>query len=308
MGPLGAERARLSPSWIGSEPRCLAKTLPNRYGPLAMDWNRAVAIVTGASSGIGAATARAFCARGAKVALVARTESKLSALARELGMSQAKAFAVDVTAQAELAALPGKVKDHFGRLDIVVNNAGTNARGALVERTPEELRMILETNLVAPILLTRAALPLLDPNGFVVNVASLAGKVPLPHEATYSATKSGLRAFARAVDLELSLPGRGPRVVTVNPGPVDTGFFGEDPSLVPDLVFSQPMSTAEQIAGAIIEAIESGAAEIDVPAVSGKLATAGYLMPRLYAALRPVLAKQGARAKRAYLAKKGRAS
>lgn len=272
------------------------------------DWNRVIAIVTGASSGIGAATARAFRARGAKIALVARTETKLTALAEELGREHAKAFPLDVTDHTALLALPSQVKDHFGRLDVVVNNAGANARGAVIERTPEELRMIVETNLVAPIMLTRAALPLLDGSGVVVNVASLAGKVPLQHEATYSATKSGLRAFARAVDLEFAAKGEGPRVLTVNPGPVDTGFFGDDLSLVPDLVFSQPMSTAEQIADAIVEAVETGSQEIDVPAVSGKLATAGYLVPRLYAALRPLLARQGARKKRAFLANKGVAS
>jgi short-subunit dehydrogenase len=271
-----------------------------------MDWKRACAIVTGASSGIGLATARSFRARGAKVALVARSKDKLNALVRELGADATASFPLDVTDRAALLALPGQVKERFGRLDIVVNNAGANFRGEVIDRTPDELVAIIETNLVAPILLTRAALPLIEPSGVIVNVASLAGKVPLPHESTYSASKAGLRAFARSLDLEIALHGKGPRVTTVCPGPVDTGFFG-DIADVPDLVFSQPMSTAEQIADAVIAAIESGEQEVDVPAFSGKLATAGYLLPRLYSTLRPVLAWRGARAKRAFIARKANA-
>jgi short-subunit dehydrogenase len=273
-----------------------------------MDWERAVAIVTGASSGIGMAVARQMHSRGARVALVARTRAKLDAFAADLGADRARSFPLDVTDRAGLLALPGKVKDQFGRLDLVVNNAGTNHRGLVSERSPEELTQIIETNLVAPILLTRAALPHLDPSGVVVNVASIAGKVPLPHEATYSASKAGLRAFARSLDLELSLHGDKVRVVTVCPGPVDTGFFGDDLSAVPDLVFSQPMSTADEVADAVLAAVDTGKQELDVPALSGKLATVGYLAPRLYASARPLLAWRGARAKRAFLARKQRSS
>ena len=91
----------------------------------------------------------------------------------------------------------------------------------------------------------------------------------MPHEATYSGSKAGLRAFATALDLELKLHGERIRICTVNPGPVATGFFGEDLSKVPDLVFSQPMSTAEEISAAVLRCIETGEQEIDVPRLSG---------------------------------------
>jgi short-subunit dehydrogenase len=182
-----------------------------------------------------------------------------------------------------------------------VNNAGVNHRGEVADRTAEELEQIVDTNLVAPILLTHAALPLLRDGGVVVNVASLAGKVPVPHEAAYSGSKAGLRAFSRALGTELSA--RGVRVCCVNPGPVDTGFFA-DIDKVPNLVFSQPMSSAEQIADAVVRAVESRAREIDVPAVSGKLATLAYLSPRIFAALRPIFEKRGARNKERYVARK----
>jgi hypothetical protein len=269
-----------------------------------MDLNGRVAIVTGASSGIGLAVARSLCARGAKVALVARSEGKLVAIAEELGRGRAESFPLDVTDRAALLALPGKVVERFGRLDIVINNAGVNHRGAVRERSAEELVAILETNLVAPILLTQAALRCLDPAGVIVNVASLAGKVPVPDEATYSGSKFGLRAFGRALDTELALHGARVRVATVCPGPVDTGFFGDDLSKVPDLVFSQPMSTSEQIADAVMRAIDGEGPEIDVPGLSGRLATLGYLSPRIFGALRPILERVGARKKRAHVARK----
>ena len=269
-----------------------------------MEWKNRVAIVTGASSGIGLAVARAFASRGARVALVARAVGKLAAAAAELGAANAVSFPLVVTDHAGLLGLPARVIETLGRLDFVVNNAGVNHRGPLSERSPEEILAMVETNLVAPILLTRAALPLLGAGSVVVNVASLAGKVPVPDDATYSATKSGVRAFARAVDLELAKQGKGVRVCTVCPGPVDTPFFGDDLAVVPDLVFSQPMSTAEQVADAVVRAIETGKQEISVPGMSGRLATIGYLSPRFYSALRPLFEKRGARNKKRYLEKK----
>jgi short-subunit dehydrogenase len=265
-----------------------------------MDWTDKVALVTGASSGIGLATARAMVQRGARVALVARTEVTLARVARELG-ALAESFPLDVTDHVALRALPGRVAARFGRLDVVVNNAGVNHRGEVGERSAAELAQVLDTNLVAPVLLARASLDHLRDGGCIVNVASLAGKIPVPHEAAYCASKAGLRAFSRALGIEVAQ--RGLHVSCVNPGPVDTGFFG-DIHAVPDLVFSQPMSTAEQVADAVMRAIETGAPEIDVPVVSGKLATLAYLSPRLFAALRPLFEKRGARNKARYIASK----
>jgi len=269
-----------------------------------MKWNDKVAIVTGASSGIGRAVAREFAARDVKVALVARSVDKLDELSGELGRQRTAVFGVDVKDRKALAKLPELVKQRWGRLDFVINNAGVNHRGPAAERSEQELVDILETNLVAPVLLTRAALQTIEPDGMIVNVASLAGKVPLPHEATYSASKSGLRAFSAAVNTELSLHGHRVKVAAVCPGPVDTGFFGKDLSNVPDIVFSQPMSTAEDVARAVIAAIEQGAAEIDVPMLSGKLATAGYLSPRLLTLVRPLLERMGAKKKAQFIAAK----
>lgn len=260
-----------------------------------------VALITGASSGIGLEVARQMVRRGGRVALVARSRDKLESAARELGATQAAAFALDVTDREGLCALPAQVKERFGRLDFVINNAGAHHRGALRERSVDEIAQMVEINLTAPMLLTRVALDVIEPDGVIVNVASLAGKVPVPNAATYSSTKFGLRAFGRALDLELHIAGSRVRVVTVSPGPVDTGFFGEDLARVANLTFSQPMSSVTEVALAVLRAMQDDAAlEIDVPGPSGKLATLGYLSPRLYAALRPMMERVGARNKRRY--------
>ncbi len=260
-----------------------------------------VAIVTGASSGIGLSVAEKLAAEGAKVALVARTAAKLEEVAARLGAGKAAAFPCDVTDFAALAGLPRRVIDRFGRLDILVNNAGLNHRGSIFDHSAEKLADVITTNLTAPIFLTRACAEHLRAGGAVVNVASLAGMIPVEHEAAYSASKAGLRAFTRSLAGDLAE--RGIRACSVCPGPVDTNFFG-DVEAVPDLVFSQPMSSAERVADAVLECIREGTPEIAVPAMSGRLCTLGYVFPSLADALKPLLRKRGAANKRAYIARR----
>lgn len=258
-----------------------------------------IAIVTGASSGIGLAVAERLVASGARVALVARTRAKLEAAAARLGAERAAAFPADVTDFAALDALPRAVVDRFGGLDILVNNAGLNHRGPILDHAARDLADVITTNLTAPVYLTRVAATHLRTGGAVVNVASLAGMIPLPHEAAYCASKAGLRAFTFALAEELAP--RGITVSSVSPGPVDTDFFG-DVSTVPDLVFSQPMSTPDEVADAVMACILRGGREVAMPALSGRLATLGYLFPGLARRLRPVLERRGAALKARYLA------
>lgn len=262
-----------------------------------------VAIVTGASSGIGLSVARRLCAAGAKVALVARTRATLEEVAASLGADRAAAFPLDVADMGALAALPAAVLERFGGLDILVNNAGLNHRGPLAGLTPQKAADVITVNLTAPIFLTRACLDHLRRGGAIVNVASLAGMVPVHHEAAYSASKAGLRAFTRVLAEEVEE--RGIHAGSVCPGPVDTPFFGDIES-VPDLVFSQPMSTADEVADAVMRCITEGKLEIAIPALSGKLVTLGYLSPRLARVLRPALEKRGAENKRRYIESKRR--
>jgi NAD(P)-dependent dehydrogenase (short-subunit alcohol dehydrogenase family) len=261
-----------------------------------------VALVTGASSGIGLAVARRLAAEGAKVALVARTEKTLDEAVQAIGADRAAAFPCDVADFAKLATLPARVVERFGALDILVNNAGLNHRGSILTHAPQLLADVITVNLTAPVFLTRAALDHLRDGGAIVNVASLAGYMPFGGAAPYSASKIGLRAFGRAAAEDLRH--RGITVSSVNPGPVDTNFFG-DVAKVPDLVFSQPMSTADQIAQVVIDCIRDGTPEVAVPSFSGKLATLGYVFPRLADLLRPMLVKRGAANKKKYMQRKG---
>ncbi|MBS2014257.1 MAG: SDR family oxidoreductase [Deltaproteobacteria bacterium] len=263
-----------------------------------------VAIVTGASAGIGLEVSRRFVARGAKVALVARTASKLEEVARELG-ERAIPFPLDVSDLEALSSLPSAVVARLGRLDFVVNNAGLNRRGAIAKYDAKDLAEVVTTNLTAPITLTRAALPHLERGGAVVQVASIAGMVPVPGEATYSASKAGLRAFARAITDELAE--QGVHSACVCPGPVDTGFLG-DLSEVPDIVLSQPMITADEVAESVIRSIDEKIDEMALPRRSGRLATMAYLVPDFARRIRPVLEKRGARNRMAILARRRDAS
>ena len=262
-----------------------------------------VALVTGASAGIGLAVCRQLVGRGARVAMVARTRETLESAAAELGGGErAIPFPLDVGDLAALERLPEQVVARCGRLDFLVNNAGVHHRGPVAQRTPAELAAMVNVNLAAPIVLTRAALPHLPPGGVVVNVASLAGFLPVRDAATYGASKAGLRAFGRALDEELRP--RRIRVCSVSPGPVDTGFFLAELDDVTPITFSQPMSTAEQVAAAVLACLQGGGQEIALPWFGGKLATLGYLSPTFLRLLRPLMERIGRKKKAAYAAKK----
>jgi short-subunit dehydrogenase len=258
-------------------------------------------IVTGASSGVGAEAARLFAAEGARVVLAARTAVALEAVAKEIG-EHAIVVPTDVGDPAQLEALVTRAVEATGAIHVLVNNAAFNHRGPVAEADPTELARVVDVNLRGPVLLTRLALAQLlqQERAAIVNVASIAGQVPLPGEATYSATKFGLRAFSMALAEELR--GTPVRVSLVSPGPIETGFLMGDLDAVPDVVFSQPLSSAREVAQAVLDCAHDGRLERTLPRVSGVLATAGYLVPELPRLLRPLLEAQGRRAKARYRA------
>jgi NAD(P)-dependent dehydrogenase (short-subunit alcohol dehydrogenase family) len=183
-----------------------------------------VAIVTGASSGIGAATALELGRRGAGLALAARRATELEAQADAVRAAGGEAVAIptDVSDPAQVTRLVERATDAFGRVDVLVNNAGAGWFRALASSPPEELTRLLEVNLLGPILLTRAVLPgmLERRRGSVICVGSLSGRVAM--EPVYSAGKYGLRGFSLA--LRRQLAGSGVSVSLVSPGNIDTAM------------------------------------------------------------------------------------
>lgn len=257
-------------------------------------------IITGASAGVGAACARAFADCGANLVLAARGQADLDKIKDELsGKVKVLSVAMDVADAQACKTLIAKALETFGHIHVVVNNAGAHFRGEVEKRNEQDLGLMVDVNLRAPIQLTAEALPhLKKKGGAIVMVGSLAGRAPLQGAATYSATKAGLRTFTYALADEL----RGSNVFVgiVSPGPIDTGFIMNDIDQVEDIVYSQPMSTAEQVAAAVLKIARGEGVEIAMPALSAKLTTLSYLFPALRRATRPMLYKIGAKNKNKY--------
>jgi NADP-dependent 3-hydroxy acid dehydrogenase YdfG len=189
-----------------------------------------VALVTGASSGIGEATARALAAEGAAVAVVARRQDRLREVAASVRAEGGRALVVeaDITGPEQAAAAVGRVVSELGRLDTVVNNAGLMLVGPVADAPPEEWDRMLEVNVRGLLHVTRAALPHLrsaardSARGVadLVNISSTAGRVARSGTAVYSLTKFGVNAFTEALRQEVL--GERVRVSVVEPGTVDT--------------------------------------------------------------------------------------
>ncbi len=188
-----------------------------------------VAIVTGASSGIGEATARALAAEGAHVVVAARRAERLAALVSDIEESGGTALAVptDVTKRESVEALVRQTLDAFGRLDILVNNAGIMPLSLIRKLHVEEWDRMIDVNIKGVLYCIAACLPsMLDQGGgggggHIVNVSSVAGRRPFPGGTIYSATKFAVRAISQGIHLELSAKDR-IRVVDIEPGVVAT--------------------------------------------------------------------------------------
>lgn len=180
-----------------------------------------VAVVTGASRGLGVAIARRLANEGAAVVCMARNRERLRSLAAGLGDSS-MAVPCDVSDPGSVRAAFGEVGQRFGRLDLLVNNAGLIGMALLEEASDENILDQVATNLVGPMLCTRAAIPLLRSagGGDVVNISSRSVELARPYLSVYSATKGGLETFSRTLATEL-LPSR-IRVSSIRVGPVAT--------------------------------------------------------------------------------------
>ncbi|MGP8296853.1 SDR family oxidoreductase [Streptomyces inhibens] len=189
-----------------------------------------VALVTGASSGIGAAAALALAREGCSLALVARRAERLEELTQAISELGSPAFALpaDLSDAAQARQVVEKAVERFGRLDVLVNNAGFGARSSVEESDPEDWDRMIDLNLKAVLRMSHAALPHLlraaneGPRGVadLVNVSSVAGRVPRKDNSVYSASKHAVCSFSEALRQEVT--GRGVRVGLVEPGMTTT--------------------------------------------------------------------------------------
>ena len=213
-----------------------------------------VFLITGASSGIGAATARAAASAGYRVVLAARSTATLTQLAAELGGDdRALVVTCDVTEWDDQQAMVKLALDRFGQLDVVFANAGLGRGRSFLSGTPERMRAMVLTNVLGPALTIRATLDALrESNGHLLLTGSVAGRRALPG-SLYSATKFAVTGMAESARQELN--GSGVRVTLISPGQVDTPFF--------DKQRSDGRLHADDVARAVLYAV-SQPAHVDV--------------------------------------------
>jgi len=239
-----------------------------------------VALITGASEGIGAACARAFAQRGARLSLTARSQQKLEAV----GGPEALITAGDITQAEVRRQLIQRTLGRFGRIDVLVNNAGAGLYTPSWKASFEQARRLFELNFFAALDLIQQAVPTMraQGEGMIVNVSSIAGKVTFPWLTLYCASKYALNALGDGLRMELA--GTGVHVLNVCPGHVSTGFprhalEGQPPPAVTGKGWAA--ITAEQCAEAIVRGVEREARTVVVPRVGWLLVALARVAPWL---------------------------
>jgi len=262
-------------------------------------WQGKVAIVTGASGGLGFAISQALVAQGAHVVLAARGAAALEAAARQLRDSGGIAVAVptDVTKQADVEALVRQTIERFGRLDLLVNNAGRSARQCVLDTTPDDFRELLDLNFLSAVRLVRACLPQLEVSaGHIANIGSLAGKAPARWIGAYPASKFALTAYTQQLRLELAeregaAARTGVHVLLVSPGPIARKTPREQPASVVEGVPERALRPGagvkasaidpDWLANKILLSCAQRRAELTVPKIARLLFVLMQISPRL---------------------------
>lgn len=235
-----------------------------------MDVQGKVVIITGASMGIGAATASAFAEAGAKLVLAARSVDRLVAVADSLPEgSEVLTIPTDMTDQAQVQALMDEAHEQFGQIDILVNNAGQTVVGPVETVTPDNYRRIIEVNVFGPLHAMQAAVPGMRDHGggLIINVSSAVSKMAIPGIGAYASTKYALNGLSLTARNELEKDNI--RVVLFHPGMTDTEFGNnamvEDSDYMPTPVSGQQPDSPEEVAQKILETAASEPAEMEMP-------------------------------------------
>ncbi|HEY5136167.1 MAG TPA: SDR family oxidoreductase [Candidatus Nanopelagicales bacterium] len=223
--------------------------------PAARDLSGTVIVITGATAGIGAATARQLVAKGAKVALGGRRQERLDELVAELGANNAVGVVMDVRSPADNARLVAAALEKWGRLDSVVPNAGIGVYGGVLDMTDEQLAEMMDTNYAGTVWTVRAAVPTLIEagGGDIVIVSSVAGFRGGEDEAVYTGTKHAQVGFAGSLDRELRA--KGIRVTLICPAGTATEFAVGAGRVEDDPRFADWL-TADDVAHAIVTTLE----------------------------------------------------
>jgi len=185
-------------------------------------------LVTGGSSGIGAALAEGFAAAGATVGICARRTDRLDAVLARLRdhAPGSRAWTVDLADLDGVADFAARADDELGGIDVLVNNAGIPKRRRVQDLTPDVVESVMAINYFSPIRLTLALLPgLIERSGRIVNISSVAARFSPPSEAAYAASKAALTAWSESMQVDLAVGGSDVRVHVVNPGVIDTDLF-----------------------------------------------------------------------------------
>jgi len=230
-----------------------------------MDLKERVAVVTGAGRGIGRAIAEALAAEGMRLVVNSLTPARLDEAVRGLRTrTEVEGVAGDVGEEETARRLVGTAAERFGRLDVLVNNAGVGHHGPLEETSAADFDRVFRTNLRGPFLLMRAAIPALrkQGGGTIVNVASLAGVNPVPKRAAYAATKWGLIGLSRSVLQEVRKDGI--RVVVVEPGSTLTEFGHDAGKLAQEGKFVRPEDVAAVVVAALKLPARATVSEIEI--------------------------------------------
>lgn len=220
-----------------------------------------VAVITGASSGIGAALARRLTERGWHCVLLARRRERLEQIASETG---GEVEVCDVSRREEVEAAAERILERHPEIGLLVNGAGIPSHGSFLGAAPERIEQVIGTNYLGSVWCLRAFLPGLErsPRAHVVNIVSVAGTTVVPDAGPYSASKHAQLAFSRALRSELRP--RGISVLTVNPGPVPTEGFPQT-RLIARRWLRWMVISPERISRKIVRAMERGRAEIVIP-------------------------------------------
>ncbi|MEY2450909.1 MAG: 3-oxoacyl-[acyl-carrier protein] reductase [Acidimicrobiaceae bacterium] len=244
-----------------------------------MNLHDKVVVITGASRGIGAAVANAVVARGARVGLIARTETDLDAILAAVGGQGGKAVA-DVGDRAALATAIAALEAQLGPTDVLVANAGIGAYGTFADMTIDEMERLVQVNVLGTMYAIKAVLPgmIARRNGHIVTIGSIAGRIGSPFEAVYSATKFAGVGLTEAMAVEVEHYGIG--VSVVNPGPVATNF-GDARGHPYDRARPKPVG-ADEVADAVVDSIEHGKRELYVPRWFRPAVVVRHLIPPMF--------------------------